>query len=189
MTDDRPALPPGQTVRDGLAVKHYGRVPRGRDPWRLSFGGDASSVVLAVDDLRAMPQVEVVADHHCAAGWSALGLRWSGVPAAEVLRLAPPPEGTTGALAVAEYGYSANLRLEDLRRPTTLLALGLDGAPLPPEHGAPVRLVVPHLFGYKSVKWLRGWEYLREERRGFWEERGYHVVGDPWSGRRWSYEE
>ena len=118
-----------------------------------------------------------------------MNLTWQGVPAAAILEQFPPPARTAGVMAYAEYGYSTNLRLADLAEPTTLLATHLNGAPLPAEHGFPVRLVVPHLYAYKSPKWFRGWEYLEVPRRGFWEERGYHRHGDPWLEERYSYQE
>ncbi|MFB8134434.1 molybdopterin-dependent oxidoreductase [Streptomyces mirabilis] len=92
-------------------------------------------------------------------------------------------------LAWAEYGYAANLRLRDFTAPETLLATHHNGELLTAEHGFPLRLVVPHLYGYKSPKWLRGIEYLTEDRRGFWEARGYHNVGDPWKEQRYSHQE
>ncbi|GHD55569.1 hypothetical protein GCM10010317_040930 [Streptomyces mirabilis] len=88
-----------------------------------------------------------------------------------------------------EYGYAANLRLRDFTAPETLLATHHNGELLTAEHGFPLRLVVPHLYGYKSPKWLRGIEYLTEDRRGFWEERGYHNVGDAWKEQRYSHQE
>lgn len=184
-------LPPGQAPREALPVKHYGRVPRAREGWPLMAVSDGAPplVIDLAAFLDGLPRVLVTGDLHCASGWSTPALRWEGVPAAAFLDRFPPPDAAIGVLALAEYGYSANLRLADLRRPTSLIAVGLNGEPLPAEHGGPVRLVVPHLYGYKSVKWFRGLEYLLRMRRGFWEERGYHVVGDPWTGRRYSYQE
>src|SRR5664280_2223780 len=184
MTLDRP-LPPEQKLQAALKVKHYGRIPRA-DPhaWSLTFstGGDVEDGHwqreigrLQATDLEAMEQARVVADFHCASGWSVQNLAWQGVTTAMIVDQFPPPAGTVGVMVYAEYGYCANVRVSDLLEPTTLLALRLDGERLPPEHGFPVRLVVPHLFGHKSVKWFRGWEYLTTPRRGFWEERGYHL--------------
>lgn len=200
MAEDPERLPPGQQALPHPKVKHYGPVPRAvPQRWTMSFGvrsgkeDDAGLTGelgrLTAVGLDELPQVSATGDLHCASGWSAQGLRWEGVPTSAVLDLFPPPPGTLGVLAYAEYGYSTNVRLEDLRRPTSLLATRLDGEPLAPEHGFPVRLVVPHLYGYKSAKWFRGWEYLLTPVRGFWEERGYHLVGDPWSGERYSYME
>ncbi|GAB3891535.1 hypothetical protein GCM10027612_37560 [Microbispora bryophytorum subsp. camponoti] len=89
----------------------------------------------------------------------------------------------------AEYGYSANMRMSDFDRPATLFATHLGENPLSPEGGHPVRIVVPHLYAWKSVKWVRAVEYLTEDRRGFWEDRGYHNVADPWKEQRYSYQE
>jgi len=199
VVDGARALPPGQQLLTALKIKHYGPVPRRRsDDWSMIFSGDASRPApegspspelgrLTVRELADLPQRRVVAGLHCASGWSVQGLTWEGVPASVVVERFPPPPGTVGLLAYAEYGYSANVRLADLAQPTTLLATRLNGVPLPAEHGGPVRLVVPHLYGHKSPKWFRGWEYLTAPRRGFWEERGYHVIGDPWTEQRYSY--
>ncbi|CAL9403321.1 Protein-methionine-sulfoxide reductase catalytic subunit MsrP [Nocardiopsis dassonvillei] len=92
-------------------------------------------------------------------------------------------------MAWGEYGYGANLRMDDFLAEGVLLATHRDGEPLAPDHGAPLRLVVPHLYGWKSVKWLRAVEYMTADRRGFWEERGYHNRGDPWREQRFSHQE
>ncbi|MFI6874666.1 molybdopterin-dependent oxidoreductase [Streptomyces sp. NPDC050400] len=186
-------LPPGQRLARGWPVSHYGPVPRFRaDRWRLQvFGATASgeSHAWTFDEVLAMPKAGVLADLHCASGTSTIGHSFFGVPARVLLDLAPPAEGVEHVMAWAEYGYSANLRLADLTAETTLMATHHDGEPLTAEHGFPLRLVVPHLFGYKGPKWLRGIEYMTQDRRGFWEERGYHSVADPWAGQRYSYQE
>jgi DMSO/TMAO reductase YedYZ molybdopterin-dependent catalytic subunit len=191
-------LPPGQQLLDALKVKHYGPVPRGdAASWKVSVwaqagrAGDPPTVIGSVmaAELTRLPFSHVATDLHCASGWSVQGVRWAGVPASALLDRFPPPKGTVGVLAYAEYGYSTNVSLDDLLRPTTLLAVELDGAPMPAEHGHPLRLVVPHLYAHKSPKWFRGWEYLRTGRRGFWEERGYHVHADPWAEERYSFME
>jgi DMSO/TMAO reductase YedYZ molybdopterin-dependent catalytic subunit len=102
---------------------------------------------------------------------------------------APPDPGVSHVMIWAEYGYSANVRMGDFDRATTLFATELDEKALSPERGFPVRIVVPHLYAWKSVKWVRAIEYLTEDRRGFWEERGYHNVADPWREQRYSYQE
>jgi DMSO/TMAO reductase YedYZ molybdopterin-dependent catalytic subunit len=202
-------LPPGQAARDALWVTHYGPVPRGDpDTWAMSFTYDAPAPEspdgpeddllppaarplgqLTVAELTPLGRATVTADMHCASKRSAHGLVWEGTPAAAVLDAFPPPDDVVGVLVYGEYGYAANVRISDLREPTTLLATHLDGQPLTPEHGWPVRLILPHLYAFKGPKWFRGWEYLTRSRRGFWEERGYHLVGDPWSGNRYSYQE
>jgi DMSO/TMAO reductase YedYZ molybdopterin-dependent catalytic subunit len=187
-------LPPGQTERDTLRVKHYGPVPKADAAnWLLVFGESGGPEVprhkVALPELVARPIATVAADLHCASGWTYRGIAWSGVPTAAVVERFPPPAGTLGVMVFGEYGYSANVRLADLLEPTSLLATHRDGEPLTPEHGYPVRLVIPHLYSWKGPKWFRGWEYLTSPRRGFWEERGYHILGDAWTEQRYSYEE
>ncbi|MFJ2770568.1 molybdopterin-dependent oxidoreductase [Streptomyces sp. NPDC087300] len=186
-------LPPGQRRVAGWPVSHYGPVPRFRpERWDLRiFGatGTAGSYAWTYDELGDLPRTTVVADLHCATGTTSTGHEWFGVPAAALLALAPPAPEATHAMAWAEYGYGANLRMADLTADTTILATHHNGEPLTAEHGFPLRLVVPHLYGYKGPKWLRSIEYLTEDRPGFWEERGYHRVGDVRSGKRYSHEE
>jgi DMSO/TMAO reductase YedYZ molybdopterin-dependent catalytic subunit len=198
------ALPPGQDLRHELPVMHYGPVPVTADPgaWWMRFWGRMSTDAdgpedltftegysMSVRDLDTLPRSKVVADLHCGRGWSVQGNLWEGVAAKEILGRFPPAHDVTDVLVHAEYGYSASIRLEDLTSSRTLLATHLDGRPLAPEHGHPVRLIIPHLYSWKGPKWFRGWEYLTEPRRGFWEERGYHLHGDPWHEERYSYQE
>ena len=189
----RRVLPPGQRLADGLRVKHYGRVPRTNlATWDLAVTGataDGATRRLTLDEVRALPRTRVRGDLHCASKWSVPDLEWGGVLVRTLLDLVPPADDATHVLAWAEYGYSATLRIEDVASPRALLADELGGEPLSAEHGWPLRLVVPHLYGFKGPKWLRGLEYLRGPSRGFWEERGYHLVGDAWREERYSYQE
>ncbi|MET9361155.1 molybdopterin-dependent oxidoreductase [Streptomyces sp. NPDC006632] len=186
-------LPPGQRPAKGWPISHYGPVPRFReDRWSLQvFGATANRQTYSwtFAEVSALPKVTVHADLHCASGTSTTGHTFFGVPASTVLGLAPPADGVSHVMAWAEYGYSANLRLADFTAETTVMATHHDDEPLTVEHGFPLRLVVPHLFGYKGPKWLRGIEYMTQDRRGFWEERGYHNLADPWAGQRHSYQE
>ncbi|CAM5545389.1 hypothetical protein SFIMM107S_03669 [Streptomyces griseus] len=116
-------------------------------------------------------------------------LRLARGAAAGSSRLAPPAPDTTHVMVWAEYGFSSNLRLADFASEHTLFATHKDGELLTAEHGFPLRLVVPHLYAWKGPKWVRGIEYMTADRRGFWEERGYHNIGDPWSEQRYSYQE
>lgn len=136
-----------------------------------------------------LPHVTVVADLHCATGPTSTDHEWYGIAAATLLDLAPPAPEATHVMAWAEYGYGANLRLADFTAGQTLLATHHNGEPLTAEHGFPLRLVVPHLYGYKSAKWLRGIEYMTRDRRGLWEDRGYHHLADPWKEQRYSHQE
>ena len=186
-------LPPGQRPADGFRVRHYGPVPRFRPAtWRLIVNGATAMGCdrhLTFDEIAALPTVRIRADLHCVTKWTVVDNLWEGVPTRTLLDLVPPAPGVTHVMAWGEYGYSATLRLDDFASPRALLATHHGGEPLTPEHGFPLRLVVPHLYAWKGPKWLRGIEYLTELVRGFWEERGYHAVGDPWREERYSYQE
>ncbi|MBZ2195629.1 molybdopterin-dependent oxidoreductase [Occultella gossypii] len=188
------SLPPGQYWRPEPLVMHYGRVPKPRpDRWTFTIGGATASgaeQTFDMDAIRGLEFVEELADMHCATRWSALDLRWSGYRAAELLELAPPDPRVREVLVFAEYGYAANLSLDDLVSPRSLLATHLDGEELTAERGAPLRLVVPHLYTWKGPKWVRGWNYLLPDDGdlGFWEERGYHAHGDAWRQERYAYQ-
>lgn len=189
MAQDR--LPPGQYVSTDWPTVHYGPVPRFRpDRWDLRvYGATAEGHTYRWDWPRfdALPRVDVVADLHCVTRFSLLGSVWSGVSPQLLVELAPPAADTTHVLVWAEFGYSANLRMADFLASTTLLATHREAERLPAEHGHPVRLLVGHLYGWKSVKWVRAIEYLTADRRGFWEERGYHNAADPWREQRYAY--
>ncbi|MFE2465791.1 molybdopterin-dependent oxidoreductase [Streptomyces mirabilis] len=186
-------VPPGQRHVHGWPVSHYGPVPRFRpERWNLRvFGATAAGDerTWSFEEFTALPHTTVVADLHCATGPTSTDHEWFGIAATTVLDLAPPSPDVTHVMAWAEYGYAANLRLRDFTAPETLLATHHNGELLTAEHGFPLRLVVPYLYGYKSPKWLRGIDYLTEDRRGFWEARGYHNVGDPWKEQRYSHQE
>ena len=141
------------------------------------------------DAVAALPSSEVIADFHCVTKFTVPAVRWQGVLGAEILRCFPPAPSVTHLMIWAEFGYSANVRIGDFAADDTLLATHRDGEVLTPEHGFPLRLVVPSLYAWKSVKWIRAIEYLTADRRGFWEERGYHNTADPWREQRYSYQE
>jgi DMSO/TMAO reductase YedYZ molybdopterin-dependent catalytic subunit len=188
-----PVLPPGQYVPRTLPVLHYGPIPAFRqETWDLRIFGATecgAETSLGWDDVAAMPSSEVIADFHCVTKFTVPGVCWGGILAAEVLRRFPPAPAVTHVMIWADYGYSANIRITDFAADETMLATHRDGARLTPEHGFPLRLVVPHLYAWKSVKWIRALEYLTTDRRGFWEERGYHNTADPWREQRYSYQE
>lgn len=186
-------LPAGQHVAATLPVLHYGPVPV-FDPlsWDLRVYGATESGgerAWTWGDFGSLPRGEIVADFHCVTKVSVLGICWAGVPAIELLRAAPPAAAATHVMIWAEYGYGANLPLDAFGARDTLLATHRDGAVLRPEQGYPARLVVPSKYGWKSVKWVRAIEYMVGDRRGFWEERGYHNGADPWLEQRYSYQE
>ncbi len=189
----RPRLPPGQRRVTGWPVLHEGPVPS-FDParWRFWVRGEVEApYALTWEEFLALPRIEVTRDFHCVTTWSRFDNRWEGVPVSELLARARPRPGAQHLL-VHSYdaiGYTTNLEMSDLDRPDNLLAVAHDGRPLPPEHGGPVRLVVHHLYAWKSAKWVTGFEVRRTLRRGFWEVRGYHVRGDPWAEERYSSQE
>jgi DMSO/TMAO reductase YedYZ molybdopterin-dependent catalytic subunit len=186
-------LPPGQYVPRGWPVLHYGPVPRFRpERWDLRVQGATASgreYHWTWPDVDTIPRDHVTADFHCVTKFSVTGLKWEGILSSTLIGLAPPAEEVTHVMVWAEYGYSANLRMIDFLTDTTLLATHCDGERLSLDHGGPLRMVVPHLYAWKSVKWVRAIEYLTAERRGFWEERGYHKTADPWREQRYAYQE
>ena len=189
---DAERLPPGQYIPRGWPVLHYGPVPKvDLARWDLKVFGATAGGERTWDwaGFGALPRTDVSADFHCVTKFSVLGNTWTGVSTAALLEAAPPAAGVTHVMVWAEYGYSANLRLEDFADPSALFVTHRDGEPLTPEHGWPLRLVVPHLYAWKGPKWVRGLEYLTEDKRGFWEERGYHNRADPWQEQRYSYQE
>jgi len=181
-------LPPGQSLTLKWPVLHAGSVPRfDATRWDFTVSGLVDkSVRLTWDEFSRLPQKVVIADMHCVTRWSRFDNRWEGVPVADALRLAGVRPEARFALVHAEQGYSANIPLDDLLRPESLLALRHDGEPLTAEHGYPLRLVVPHLYAWKSVKWVRGIELLAKDEPGFWEQNGYNMYGDPWKEQRYS---
>lgn len=181
-------LPPGQSLTLKWPVLHTGSIPS-FDPakWDFKISGEVKEPVrLTWQEFRALPDTEVVSDFHCVTRWSRLDNHWKGVLFTDVLKLAKPKPSAQFTLVLAEQGYTSNIPLQDLQRPDVLFAVEHDGAPLPAEHGGPVRLVVPHLYGWKSVKWVRGILLLDHEQLGFWERNGYHAHGDPWREQRYS---
>lgn len=181
-------LPPGQSLTLKWPVLHYGSVAHFDEAkWDFKISGEvAAPLKLSWKEFCALPQTEVAADMHCVTRWSRLNNTWKGVLFTDVLKLVQPKPQAKYALILAEEGYTANVPLEDLLRPDVLFAFDHDGVPLTAEHGGPVRLIVPHLYAWKSVKWVRGFILLGEDRLGFWERNGYHAYGDPWKEQRYS---
>jgi DMSO/TMAO reductase YedYZ molybdopterin-dependent catalytic subunit len=186
-------LPPGQYIPRGWPVLHYGPVPKWKpENWDFKVFGETADGELGRwtwDEFGALPTTSVTADFHCVTKFSVLENAWTGVSTRTFLEAVPPADDVTHVLVWAEYGYSANMRLSDFADARALFVTHRDGEPLSPDHGHPVRLIVPHLYAWKGPKWARGVEYLTADRRGFWEERGYHNRADPWQEQRYSYQE
>ena len=186
--DLKDRLPPGQSLTDKWPVLHAGTVPR-FDPatWDFKIGGLVEQPVrLTYPEFLALPMVHLRRDIHCVTAWSKLDVDFEGVPTKAVLALAKPLPEAKFVMVRAEQGYETNLPLEYLLADDALFASRADGQDLTPEHGWPLRLVVPRLYFWKSAKWVRGVELMAKDRRGFWERNGYHNHADPWREERYS---
>ena len=174
------ALPPGQYLTLDFPVLSAGPTPRvPLDQWQLTVG----ERTWTWDELRALPSEQVTVDIHCVTSWSKLGTAWEGVSVDTLFEDVEP----TGAYVMAHSygGYTTNLPVEDVTDGKAWVAYAYDGDPLEPEHGGPARLLVPHLYFWKSAKWLRGLEFMDVNEPGFWESLGYHDYGDPWREQRY----
>lgn len=185
---DPARLPPGQYHTERFPVLHVGDVPSYEErPWDLTVTGLVDEEQrLDLDALRTLPSVEVVVDIHCVTKWSKLDTAWRGVPVPDLLARAGVRGSASHVVAHAEHGYTANLPLDDVLRADVLVAYEYDGEPLDPVHGGPARLLVPHLYFWKSVKWVRALELVAGDRPGFWEQNGYHSYGDPFREQRFA---
>jgi DMSO/TMAO reductase YedYZ molybdopterin-dependent catalytic subunit len=184
-------VPPGQTLTDKWPVLTYGAIPR-FDPetWTFRcFGLVDEPMSWTWGEFLRLPRTEVVCDIHCVTHWSRLDNRFEGVHIREIMRRVRLEPAARYVLIHADPDYTTNLPLPDLLDDDVLLALKHDGEDLTPEHGGPLRLVVPKLYFWKSAKWLRGFEFLDVNPPGFWELNGYHMHADPWVEERYSDQE
>jgi DMSO/TMAO reductase YedYZ molybdopterin-dependent catalytic subunit len=180
-------LPPGQIITRKWPVLHFGTVPQVNvATWRFEVKGAVEQPYsLTWEELQTLPRQQTVCDIHCVTRWSRYDNAFEGVAVSRLLAVARPLAVARFVLVHAEQGFTTNLPLADLERPANLLATAHGGEPLPPEHGGPVRLLVPHLYFWKSAKWVRGFELLADDYPGFWEQNGYHMRGDPWMEERY----
>jgi DMSO/TMAO reductase YedYZ molybdopterin-dependent catalytic subunit len=179
-------LPPGQSLTLKWPVLHYGSVPR-FDPvrWDFKIGGLVEQpLTLSWEEFNRLPRFEDTSDFHCVTRWSRFDNRWGGVAFRELLQRVKLQPRAGYVLVHGEQGFTANVPLPDLDRPNVLFATHHDGQPLTPDHGYPLRLIVPHLYAWKSVKWVRAIEFFDHDLPGFWEQNGYHMYGDPWKEQR-----
>ncbi|WP_298821318.1 sulfite oxidase-like oxidoreductase [Chloroflexus sp.] len=184
-------VPPGQYVTDKFPVLHYGTVPQYtnvEEQWDLRCWGEiAEPVRFSFSEFRALPTVTIKTDIHCVTRWSKLDTVWEGVSFREFLRHIPALKPSVRfVVAHSEQGYTANLPFEALLDDDVMLAYKYDGQELTPEHGYPLRLLVPKKYFWKSAKWLRGLEFLDHDRLGFWERYGYNNNADPWREERYA---
>jgi len=184
--ENRPALPPGQSIVTRLPVLDLGYRPLlSHSDWSLLIGGLCRHRTrLSFDDLEKLGPVETRQNVHCVTGWSQLDVGWTGIPASRILDLAQPVSRAHYAILRSFDGYGTSMLLSDLRRDGVIFATHLEGRPLPRNHGGPVRLVTPHLYFWKSAKWVKQIWFTDQDPGGYWENRGYHHRGDPWKQQR-----
>jgi DMSO/TMAO reductase YedYZ molybdopterin-dependent catalytic subunit len=184
---DPTRVPPGQFVTQQWPVLHFGTIPDVPDlpDWRFFVRGEVEKpLVLTWEEMQALPHAERVNDVHCVTHWTKLDNLWQGIPVREVLKLAVPKPAARFVIQHAFGGWTTNTPLSDFDRAENLFATHHSGKPLTREHGAPMRVVIPHLYFWKGAKWVSGIELTAEDRAGFWEENGYHMRGDPWREER-----
>jgi DMSO/TMAO reductase YedYZ molybdopterin-dependent catalytic subunit len=178
-------VPPGQYLTDDFPVLSAGPTPRtALEEWSFAITGEVDEPrTYSWEEFRALPTETITRDIHCVTKWSKLDTVWEGVPVSALL------EGHETAaefvVAFCDGGYTTNLPLEDVAEGNAWVVHTYDGAPLAPEHGGPARLLVPHLYFWKSAKWVRGLSLRLEDEPGFWEGYGYHNYGDPWKEQRY----
>jgi DMSO/TMAO reductase YedYZ molybdopterin-dependent catalytic subunit len=186
---DPARLPPGQYLTEKWPVLHAGDIPAvDLATWDFSVWGEVDDPLrLSWEELNELPTVEVTQDIHCVTRWSRFDTAFRGVPWSAVAELVRAKPSAHYAIAHAEQGYTANVPASFLDREGAMLATHADGEPLAPEHGWPLRLVVPGKYFWKSAKWLRGIELSAADRPGFWERYGYHNDADPWKEERYGF--
>jgi DMSO/TMAO reductase YedYZ molybdopterin-dependent catalytic subunit len=181
-------LPPGQHLTKDWPVLDLGVMPPvSRERWRLDvYGAIEHPVFWTFAEFTAQKQEQFTSDIHCVTTWSRYDNLWEGLSTRELLAVCQPREDARFVVLHSYDGYTTNLALEDFAAEDALLAHSWSGQPLTEEHGGPVRLVVPHLYFWKSAKWLQSIEFLADDAPGYWEVRGYHNRGDPWQEQRYS---
>ena len=177
-------VPPGQYLTDDFPVLSAGPTPETPlDRWTFTIEGGAEPVSWTWDEFQALPSEDLTVDIHCVTRWSKLDTDWQGVSVDTLLEAVD--HEAAYALAFCDGGYTSNMPIEDLTGGKAWVAYGYGGEPLDPEHGGPARLLVPHLYFWKSAKWVRALELLADDRPGYWEVNGYHDRGDPWLEQRY----
>jgi DMSO/TMAO reductase YedYZ molybdopterin-dependent catalytic subunit len=189
---DHSRVPPNQNVTTSFPVLHHGNVPyykQDLSDWDLKiYGLVAKPITYTFNELMQFSPYETNNDIHCVTGWSKLDNGWEGVSTQTLLKEVSPLSEAKFVIIHAEEGWSTNIPIEDFARDTSLLAHSHNGKPLTPEHGYPLRVVIPHLYFWKSAKWVRGIELSKEDQPGFWEKNGYHMYGDPWHEQRFTWD-
>ncbi|HEX6490631.1 MAG TPA: sulfite oxidase-like oxidoreductase [Gaiellaceae bacterium] len=186
---DPARLPPGQYLTEKWPVLHAGEIPQTElASWDFRvFGAVENPVTLTWDELRALPATTSTIDIHCVTRWSRFDTSFRGVHWRTLAELVRPKPSARFVVAHAEQGFTSNVPLQAIEDEQALLAYEADGGPLEPEHGWPLRLVVPSRYFWKSAKWLRGLELLAHDQPGFWERYGYHNEADYWREQRYEF--
>ncbi|MEO0490695.1 MAG: sulfite oxidase-like oxidoreductase [Cyanobacteria bacterium J06659_2] len=180
-------VPPGQHLASGFPVLTYGDTPQiDQSQWCFTVSGLAKPKTFSWEAFMALPQHDFTADFHCVTTWSKLDVKWRGVKVVDFMQAIEMDPAAVHIMQHCYGGYTTNLALDDFVREENFFAHSLFGEPLPAEHGGPMRLVVPHLYAWKSAKWINGIEFLDEVASGFWERNGYHQRGEPWAQERYS---
>jgi len=188
MSHERQRIPPNQRVTSRFPVLHEGPIPEfNRRKWDFIVDGLVKNPVrLTYEELLGLPTIVSVSDFHCVTGWSKLDNKWEGVAFNTVSDLVKPLKEARYVTVVAEGDYATSLALEDFLEDDVLLAYRLDDQPLKPQHGGPLRLVVPKKYAYKSAKWVRKLRFTEQQELGYWEKRGYSNTADPWKEERYA---
>jgi DMSO/TMAO reductase YedYZ molybdopterin-dependent catalytic subunit len=186
---DPARLPPGQYLTEKWPVLHAGSVPKtDLATWDFQIFGEVERpLTLTWEELRELPATEITVDIHCVTRWSRFDASFRGVHWRELAKLVEPKPHARFAVAHAEQGFTSNVPLEALEDENALIAYEADGEPLTPDHGWPLRLVVPSRYFWKSAKWLRGLELRATDQPGFWERYGYHNEADFWKEERYGF--
>jgi DMSO/TMAO reductase YedYZ molybdopterin-dependent catalytic subunit len=181
-------LPPGQGLVEDFPVFQSGDIPEvSEKKWTFIASGLIEKPLKATyNEFLLLPSRELTTDFHCVTGWSKFDLRWKGILFKTIASMTKPLKEAKFVEVIAEEGYTTSLPLSVLMDDDVIFAFGLDGKPLTSEHGFPLRLVVPKRYAYKSAKWVTGILFLKEDRQGFWEKRGYSNSADPWKEERFS---
>ncbi|MCG6157601.1 sulfite oxidase-like oxidoreductase [Rubinisphaera margarita] len=180
-------IPPGQSRTKKWPVLQAGSVPQvSTDQWTLTVDGLVDRPLsFTWDEFQQLPRVKVFSDFHCVTKWSRLGNLWEGVSTKTIFEMAGVQAEAKFVVAGGyDRGWTTNLPLEHFLSPDALLCDLHDGEPLSADHGAPVRLIVPLLYAWKSAKWLKSLTFVAEDQPGYWEQGGYHNIGDPWLEQR-----
>ena len=181
-------VPPGQRLTNGFPIMTYGETPNiARDKWQLKVWGLVQEKTFTWEDFMSMPQSNFTADFHCVTTWSKLDVQWTGVKVTDFMKYIDVDPKAIHIMEHCYGGYTTNISVDDFVREENFFAHTLFGEPLPIDNGGPMRTVVPHIYAWKSAKWINGLEFLDRESLGFWERNGYHRRGDPWQEQRYSF--